>query len=256
MVVASIFVNPLQFGDAADLDRYPRTLQDDLALLEAQGVDLVFAPSLEEMYPDGQPTVRITSGRLGEKWEGASRPGHFDGALTVVAKLLHLGIPATGLPGANAFVTGSGGGLPAYRAYFGQKDAQQLALVRQMVADLNFPVEIVGVPTIRSADGLALSSRNRFLSAEERDAALVLSRALRLLEERANARKPLEVESARALIESQPLVELDYLEVVDPRTLEPLAENCRETPFRGEALAIVAAKVGPVRLIDNLPLSS
>lgn len=256
VVVASIFVNPLQFGDAADLDRYPRTLQDDLALLEAQGVDLVFAPSLEEMYPDGQPTVRITSGRLGEKWEGASRPGHFDGALTVVAKLLHLGIPATGLPGANAFVTGSGGGLPAYRAYFGQKDAQQLALVRQMVADLNFPVEIVGVPTIRSADGLALSSRNRFLSAEERDAALVLSRALRLLEERANARKPLEVESARALIESQPLVELDYLEVVDPRTLEPLAENCRETPFRGEALAIVAAKVGPVRLIDNLPLSS
>jgi pantoate--beta-alanine ligase len=256
VVVASIFVNPLQFGDAADLDRYPRTLQDDLAVLEAQGVDLVFAPSLEEMYPDGQPTVRIASGRLGEKWEGASRPGHFDGALTAVAKLLHLGIPATGLPGANAFVTGSGGGLPAYRAYFGQKDAQQLALVRQMVADLNFPVEVVGVPTVRSSDGLALSSRNRFLSAEERDAALVLSRALRLLEERATARKPLEVESARALIESQPLVELDYFDVVDPRTLEPLAENCRETPFRGEALAIVAAKVGPVRLIDNLPLSS
>src|SRR5688572_17370084 len=148
VVVASIFVNPLQFGDAADLDRYPRTLQDDLALLEAQGVDLVFAPSLEEMYPDGQPAVRIASGRLGEKWEGASRPGHFDGALTAVAKLLHLGIPATGLPGANAFVTGSGGGLPAYRAYFGQKDAQQLALVRQMVADLNFPVEVVGVPTV------------------------------------------------------------------------------------------------------------
>lgn len=256
VVVASIFVNPLQFGDAADLDRYPHTLQDDLAVLEAQGVDLVFAPSLEEMYPDGQPAVRIASGRLGEKWEGASRPGHFDGALTAVAKLLHLGMPATGLPGANAFVTGSGGGLPAYRAYFGQKDAQQLALVRQMVADLNFPVEVVGVPTVRSSDGLALSSRNRFLSAEERDAALVLSRALRLLEERATARKPLEVESARALIESQPLVELDYFDVVDPRTLEPLAENCRETPFRGEALAIVAAKVGQVRLIDNLPLSS
>lgn len=256
VVVASIFVNPLQFGDAADLDRYPHTLQDDLAVLEAQGVDLVFAPSLEEMYPDGQPAVRIASGRLGEKWEGASRPGHFDGALTAVAKLLHLGMPATGLPGANAFVTGSGGGLPAYRAYFGQKDAQQLALVRQMVADLNFPVEVVGVPTVRSSDGLALSSRNRFLSAEERDAALVLSRALRLLEERATARKPLEVESARALIESQPLVELDYFDVVDPRTLEPLAENCRETPFRGEALAIVAAKIGQVRLIDNLPLSS
>ena len=256
VVVASIFVNPLQFGDAADLDRYPRTLQDDLALLEAQGVDLVFAPSLEEMYPDGQPTVRITSGRLGEKWEGASRPGHFDGALTVVAKLLHLGIPATGLPGANAFVTGSGGGLPAYRAYFGQKDAQQLALVRQMVADLNFPVEIVGVPTIRSADGLALSSRNRFLSDEEREAALVLSRALRLLEERAHARQPLDLESAQAMVESQPLVALDYFDVVDPGTLEPLAENCRETPFRGEALALIAAKVGPVRLIDNAPLHS
>jgi pantoate--beta-alanine ligase len=256
VVAASIFVNPLQFGEAADLDRYPRTLEADAELLEAQGVDLVFAPSVEEMYPDGQPTVRISSGRLGEKWEGASRPGHFDGALTVVAKLLHLGIPATGLPGAQAFAAGSGGGLPAYRAYFGQKDAQQLALVRQMVADLNFPVEIVAVPTVRNADGLALSSRNRFLSPEQRDAALVLSRALRLLEERAIARKPLEVESAQALIESQPLVKLDYLEVVDPRTLEPLAENCRETPFRGEALAIVAAKVGPVRLIDNLPLFS
>lgn len=256
VVAASIFVNPLQFGEAADLERYPRTLEADAELLEAQGVDLVFAPSVEEMYPDGQPTVRISSGRLGEKWEGASRPGHFDGALTVVAKLLHLGIPATGLPGAQAFAAGSGGGLPAYRAYFGQKDAQQLALVRQMVADLNFPVEIVAVPTVRNADGLALSSRNRFLSPEQRDAALVLSRALRLLEERAIARKPLEVESAQALIESQPLVKLDYLEVVDPRTLEPLAENCRETPFRGEALAIVAAKVGPVRLIDNLPLFS
>jgi pantoate--beta-alanine ligase len=256
VVAASIFVNPLQFGEAADLDRYPRTLEADAELLEAQGVDLVFAPSVEEMYPDGQPRVRISSGRLGEKWEGASRPGHFDGALTVVAKLLHLGIPSTGLPGAQAFAAGSGGGLAAYRAYFGQKDAQQLALVRQMVADLNFPVEIVAVPTVRDADGLALSSRNRFLSPEQRDAALVLSRALRLLEERAIARKPLEVESAQALIESQPLVELDYLEVVDPRTLEPLAENCRETPFRGEALAVVAAKVGLVRLIDNLPLVS
>lgn len=256
VVVTSIFVNPLQFGEAVDLERYPRTLDADLALLESQGVDLVFAPSVEEMYPGGQPMVRITSGPLGEKWEGASRPGHFDGALTVVAKLLHLGMPATGLPGANAFVTGSKGGLPAYRAYFGQKDAQQLALVKQMVTDLNFPVEIVGIPTVRSADGLALSSRNRFLSAEERQAALVLPRALRLLEERADARKPLEVESAQALIESQPLVELDYLEVVDPQTLEPLAENCRETPFRGEALAIVAAKVGGVRLIDNVPLSS
>jgi pantoate--beta-alanine ligase len=247
VVVASIFVNPLQFGEAADLERYPRTLDADLALLDAEGVDLAFAPSVEEVYPGGAPLVRITAGPLGEKWEGGSRPGHFDGALTVVAKLLHYGIPGTGLPG---------GGQAAYRAYFGQKDAQQLALVQRMVADLNFPVEIVPVPIVRSADGLALSSRNRFLSEDQRDAALVLSRALRLIEERANAHEPLDLESAQALVRSQPLVELDYFEVVDPRTLEPLAENCRDTPFRGEGLAIIAAKVGPVRLIDNAPLNS
>jgi pantoate--beta-alanine ligase len=256
VVVATIFVNPLQFGDAVDLDRYPRTLEADVALLEEQGVDLVFAPSVDEVYPGGEPLVRVTAGSLGEKWEGASRPGHFDGALTVVAKLLHYGIPGTGLPAAGAFVTGGGAGLPAYRAYFGQKDAQQLALVRRMVADLNFPVDIVAVPTVRSAEGLALSSRNRFLSDEEREAALVLSRALRLLEERANAREPLDLDSAQALVESQPLVELDYFDVVDPRTLETLAENCRKVPFRGEGLALIAAKVGPVRLIDNAPLNS
>jgi pantoate--beta-alanine ligase len=250
VVVATIFVNPLQFGEAVDLERYPRTLEADMALLDAEGVDLVFAPAVEEVYPGGEPLVRITSGRLAEKWEGASRPGHFDGALTVVAKLLHYGFPGAGLPAA------AGPGLPAYRAYFGQKDAQQLALVRRMVADLNFPVEIVAVPTVRSADGLALSSRNRFLSDEEREAALVLSRALRLLEARANAHEPLDLESAQALVESQPLVGLDYFDVVDPQTLEPLAENCQDTPFRGEGLAIIAAKVGPVRLIDNLPLNS
>ena len=165
VVAATIFVNPLQFGEAADLERYPRTLDADLALLDAEGVDLAFAPGVEEVYPGGAPLVRITAGPLGEKWEGASRPGHFDGALTVVAKLLHYGIPGAGLPG---------GGQPAYRAYFGQKDAQQLALVQRMVADLNFPVEIVPVPIVRSADGLALSSRNRFLSEDQREAALVL----------------------------------------------------------------------------------
>ena len=246
VVVASIFVNPLQFGEAADLDRYPRTLEADMALLEAQGVDLVFAPSRGGNVPgraaDGPDHVRHARGKMGGSVaSGAFRRRPHRGGQT--APLRDSRPPDC--PGQGAFVTGAGGGLPAYRAYFGQKDAQQLALVRRMVADLNFPVEIVAVPTIRSADGLALSSRNRFLSAEEREAALVLSRALRLIEERANARKPLEVESARALIESQPLVELDYLEVVDPRTLEPLAENCRETPFRGEGLAIVAAKVGP-----------
>lgn len=245
IVVATLFVNPLQFGDAADLERYPRTLEADLALLEAQGVDVLFAPTVEEVYPDGPPMVRISAGELGSKYEGASRPGHFDGALTVVAKLLHLGLAAAGsIP--------DGG----YRAYFGQKDAQQLALVRRMVADLNFPVEIVAVPTARSEDGLALSSRNRFLSDGEREAALVLSRALRLLKSRADRHEPLDPESAVDLVKSQPLVALDYFEVVDPRTLEPRAENCRETPFTGEALALIAAQVGPVRLIDNMPLGT
>ena len=246
VVVVSIFVNPLQFGEGVDLERYPRTLEADLALLDAVGVDLVFAPDVDEVYPGGAPRVRISAGPMAQKWEGAARPGHFDGALTVVAKLLHYGMPGAA----------PGGDLPAYRAYFGQKDAQQLALVRRMVADLNFPVEIVPVPIVRSADGLALSSRNRFLSAEEREAALVLSRALRLIEDRANAHQPLDLESAQALVASQPLVELDYFDVVDPNTLEPLAENCRDTPFRGEGLALIAARVGPVRLIDNVPLDS
>jgi pantoate--beta-alanine ligase len=239
VVVASIFVNPLQFGEAADLERYPRTLEADLQILGESGVDIVFAPPVEEMYPGGAPLVRVSSGALGEKFEGASRPGHFDGALTVVAKLLHAGAPA----------------LPAdYRAYFGQKDAQQLALVRRMVDDLDFPVDIVGVPTVRDSDGLALSSRNRFLDGDQREAALVLSRALRLLKERADARKPLDLPSAEAMVRSQPLVELDYFDVVDPDTLEPLAFNCQDTPFTGEALALIAAKVGAVRLIDNMPL--
>ncbi len=238
VVVASIFVNALQFGDPADLDRYPRTLEADMALLEAAGVDLVFAPSALQMYPAGEPSIRVASGRLGENYEGASRPGHFDGALTVVAKLLHICQPAAG----------------DYRAYFGQKDAQQLVLVRQMAADLNFPVEIVAVPTVRSAEGLALSSRNRFLSAAERDASLVLSRALKLLRDRADQHIPLDPDSVLEMIKSQPLAELDYFEIVDPQTLEPRAENCRETPFTGTALALIAARVGPVRLIDSMPL--
>ncbi|MFI5085565.1 MAG: pantoate--beta-alanine ligase [Actinomycetales bacterium] len=238
VVVASIFVNPLQFGDAADLDRYPRTLDADVDLLRGEGVDIVFAPSVREMYPDGGPMVRVASGALGTLYEGASRPGHFDGALTVVAKLLHAGLSPA----------------PEYRAYFGQKDAQQVALVRRMVADLNFPVDIIAVSTVRDADGLALSSRNRFLSPEQREAALVLPRALNLLRERAGRHDPLDLESVMALLESQKLVDLDYLEVVDPGTLAVRAENCRETPFTGEALALIAARVGPVRLIDNMPL--
>lgn len=248
VVIATVFVNPLQFGDATDLARYPRTTQADLQLLEKAGVDFMFAPSVEEMYPHGEPLVRVTAGAMGELHEGASRPGHFDGALTVVAKLLHLGLPDAGLmaPDAN--------GRSAYRAYFGQKDAQQLAVVRRMVADLNFPVDIVGVPTVRDADGLALSSRNRFLSAAERESALVLSRALRLLQQRADAHEPLDIASAQELVRSAPGVELDYLEVVDRQTLAVQAENCQDTPFTGQALALIAAKVGPVRLIDNVLL--
>ncbi|MBP2412866.1 pantoate--beta-alanine ligase [Arthrobacter stackebrandtii] len=250
VVVATVFVNPLQFGDPADLDRYPRTTEADLALLEEAGVDFMFAPSVAEMYPNGEPAVRITAGKLGELYEGASRPGHFDGALTVVSKLLHVGLPSVGLAAPDA------AGRPAYRAYFGQKDAQQLALVRTMAADLNFPVDIVAVPTVRDEDGLASSSRNRFLSEEERDSALVLSRALRLLKRRADAHEPLDIASAEELVRSAPGVELDYLEVVDPQTLAVRAENCQDTPFTGEALALIAAKVGPVRLIDNMPLGS
>ena len=157
-VVVTVFVNPLQFGAGEDLDRYPRTLDADLRVAAAEGADVVFAPGLEEVYPGGEPQVRIAAGPMGERFEGASRPGHFDGMLTVVAKLLHLTEPDVAL--------------------YGRKDAQQLALIRRMVRDLNFPVEIVGVPTVREDDGLALSSRNRYLAPEERRTALALSRAL------------------------------------------------------------------------------
>ncbi|WP_051299682.1 pantoate--beta-alanine ligase [Arthrobacter castelli] len=244
VVVATIFVNPLQFGDTADLERYPRTLDADVELLGRCGVDLVFAPPYEEVYPQGPPLVSISSGALGDKLEGASRPGHFDGALTVVAKLLHLCAPASTVHGPTA-----------YRAYFGQKDAQQLALVRRMAADLNFDATIVGVPIVRSDDGLALSSRNRFLDTAERQAALTLSSALHTLSRQAAANEPLQVDEVADLVQAHPLVELDYLEVVNSHTLEPLGVNCRHTPFTGHALAMIAAKVGPVRLIDNMELS-
>ncbi|WP_372349949.1 pantoate--beta-alanine ligase, partial [Streptomyces sp. KL116D] len=155
-VVVTVFVNPLQFGAGEDLDRYPRTLEADVKIAEQAGADVVFAPSVDEVYPGGQPQVRITAGPMGERLEGAVRPGHFDGMLTVVAKLLHL--------------------TRADVALFGQKDAQQLALIRRMVRDLNFDVEIGAVPTVREPDGLALSSRNRYLSPDERRTALALSR--------------------------------------------------------------------------------
>ncbi|MEU0953784.1 pantoate--beta-alanine ligase, partial [Streptomyces niveus] len=178
-VVVTVFVNPLQFGAGEDLDRYPRTLDSDLKTAEAAGADAVFAPSVDEVYPGGTPQVRISAGPMGERLEGAARPGHFDGMLTVVAKLLHLTAPDV--------------------AFYGQKDAQQLALIRRMARDLNFPVEIVGVPTVREEDGLALSSRNRFLSAAERRAALTLSLALFAARDRLGAQHAL-----RARAESAP----------------------------------------------------
>ncbi|MFC8303456.1 4-phosphopantoate--beta-alanine ligase [Specibacter sp. NPDC057265] len=258
VVVASVFINPLQFGDPADLARYPRTAEADALLLEEAGVDIMFAPTVAEMYPGGEPMVRITAGRIGELYEGAARPGHFDGALTVVAKLLHAALPGSGLAGAGVHSAAPEGAAgrrrPAYRAYFGQKDAQQLTLVRAMVADLNFPVEIVAVPIVRDEDGLAASSRNRFLSPQERSSALVLPRALQLLKARADAHEPLDIASAEELVRSAPGVDLDYLEVVDVESLLVRAENCQDTPFTGQALALIAAQVGPVRLIDNMLL--
>ena len=238
VVVATVFVNPLQFNDPEDLRRYPRTLEADLDLLGAAGVDLVFAPSEAEVYPDGAPLVRVTSGELGSRYEGASRPGHFDGVLTVVAKLLHYAAPA----------------VPAgYRAYFGQKDAQQLALIRRMAADLSFGADIIGVPIVRAADGLAESSRNVFLDPAHRRAATVLSRALFALQEQVSAGAPPDLEAAVGLVKAEPLVDLDYFDIVDPQTLQPLAAADRavERPM----LALLAARVGPVRLIDNLPLA-
>ncbi|MHC5559669.1 pantoate--beta-alanine ligase [Kocuria sp. U4B] len=224
VVAVSVFVNPLQFGPHEDFERYPRDLDADVELLARFGADLVLAPSVEQMYPGGEPLVRVTSGRLGAVLDGASRPGHFDGVLTVVNKLVNIAAPPV---------------PAAYRAYFGEKDAQQLLLVRRMVADFALPVTVRPVPIVRDADGLALSSRNQYLDAGQRRSALVLSRALGAL-----AAGELGLDAARARIDAEDQVRLDYLVVVDPATLAP-AE-----PGPG-ALALVAAYVGPTRLIDN-----
>ncbi|MFB8171102.1 pantoate--beta-alanine ligase [Kitasatospora purpeofusca] len=226
-VAVTVFVNPLQFGAGEDLERYPRSLDDDVRLAEASGADVVFAPSVDEVYPNGEPQVRLAAGPMGERYEGATRPGHFDGVLTVVAKLLHITDPDF--------------------AFFGEKDAQQLAVVRRMVADLDFDVEIVGVPTVREEDGLALSSRNRYLSAEERDRALALSGAL-FAGRDAAARGPKAVrEAASAVLDAAEGVDLDYLALIDPHDFTEAPDD-----FRGEAVLAVAAKVGATRLIDNV----
>jgi pantoate--beta-alanine ligase len=223
-VVATIFVNPLQFGPNEDYEKYPRTLDADVEVCRAEGVDLVFAPDRDEMYPDGPPQITMNPGPLGEILEGASRPGHFAGMLTVVEKLLVL--------------------TRAGRAYFGEKDFQQLTLIRRMARDLELGVEIIGVPTVREEDGLALSSRNRYLSPDGRRAALALSRALREGATHPDADGVLQ--SARKILDDEPGVKVDYLALTGPDLGEP--------PVEGPGRLLVAARVGATRLIDNVPL--
>ena len=223
-VLVTIFVNPLQFGPNEDFDKYPRTLAADLEACEAEGVSVVFAPSRDEMYPGGAPSITMNAGPLGEILEGASRPGHFAGMLTVVEKLLVL--------------------TRADVAFFGEKDFQQLALIRRMVHDLELGVEVVAVPTVREPDGLALSSRNRYLSAEQRAAALVLSRALR--EGAAHSEAEAVLTTARKVLDDEPGVRVDYLALT--------GADLGPAPNEGPARLLVAAKVGATRLIDNVPL--
>ncbi|MGI8528243.1 MAG: pantoate--beta-alanine ligase [Geodermatophilaceae bacterium] len=226
-VIATLFVNPLQFGPNEDFDRYPRTHEDDLTTFAREQVDLVFAPSTADLYPGGQPGVTVHPGPVGTVLEGASRPGFFHGVLTVVLKLLNLTRPDA--------------------AFFGEKDYQQLVLVRAMVADFDLDVEIVGVPTVREYDGLALSSRNRYLDPVQRHSALALSRAL-AAGARAGGRGAAAVEAAaRAVLAAEPGVTLDYLALTDPWLRPP--------PSYGEARLLVAGRVGSTRLIDNIPIA-
>ena len=230
LVVVSIFVNPLQFGPSEDFGRYPRTLESDCALLEAEGVEVVFAPSTEQMYPPDATTVVYVEG-VSDRLDGRSRPGHFRGVSTVVAKLFHIVGPDC--------------------AVFGQKDAAQVAVLRRMVRDLNMPIELIVAPIARDPDGLALSSRNAYLSADERRQALVLHRALQRVEELAKSGE-LNSERLRSaalyVLADEPSAVLDYLEIVNPDTLLPV-----DSVARG-ALFAVAASFGPTRLIDNVLL--
>jgi len=226
-VVASIFVNPLQFAPGEDLATYPRTFVEDCARLEAEGAEVLFAPEVGEMYPEGAVTT-VTVAGVGDRLDGASRPGHFTGVATVVAKLFHA--------------------VGRCRAYFGLKDAAQVAVLRRLVRDLNFDVELVGCAIVRDADGLALSSRNQYLSAEERGRALVLRRALLEIERRIAGgvrESAVLMEVGMAVLREEDGVRVDYLAVVDADTLLPVE--------RGEAgtLVAVAAYVGTTRLIDN-----
>ncbi|HEY6678426.1 MAG TPA: pantoate--beta-alanine ligase [Actinomycetota bacterium] len=230
-VVVSIFVNPLQFGPGEDLSRYPRDEDRDLSIAGQLGVDVVFAPSVEEMYPTGRPEVTVDPGPLGDRLEGSARPGHFRGVATVVAKLFDLVGPST--------------------AYFGEKDAQQLAVIRRMVRDLSLPVEVRGCPTVREPDGLATSSRNAYLSPEQREAAgclfLALSEAAQMA--RGGERDAASLVAAMAReIGATPEARIDYAAVVDDETFEEVSA------IAGPARALVAARFGDTRLIDNLLL--
>jgi pantoate--beta-alanine ligase len=236
-LVVTVFVNPLQFGPGEDFERYPRDLDADVALLTGagveggRGVDVVFAPSTRDMYPDGEPLVSVSAGTLGTILEGAARPGHFDGMLTVVLKLLHLVRPDV--------------------AVFGEKDAQQLLLIRRMVLDLDAGVEIVGVPIVREPDGLARSSRNAYLDAGDHDRALTLTRALEAAAAAASSGGTAQavVEAAARVLNDADGVVVDYLALVDPVTVDDVTLAGSEAA--GAALLLVAARVGGTRLIDN-----
>jgi pantoate--beta-alanine ligase len=227
-VLVTIFVNPLQFGAGEDLDKYPRTLDADLAICAAHGVDVVFAPSVADMYPPDQPVRRHHAGDLGDRLEGAVRPSHFDGVLTVVALLLELTRPDL--------------------AVFGEKDAQQLALIRRLVVEQGYPVEVVGVPTVREPDGLALSSRNRYLDAAGRVAALALSRALRAGEQHAAEGADAALAAAERVLAATPGLDVDYVVIVDDATWLPPKTQTRN------ARILVAGRIGDTRLIDNVPV--
>ena len=225
-VVVSIFVNPLQFGANEGLDAYPRSLDEDLDKLHALGVPFVFAPSVEEMYPVGAVQTRVTAGNVGGMYEGRSRPGHFDGMLTVVTKLINIIRPSA--------------------VVFGQKDAQQVFLVRRMVGDLNLQVRVEVVDIVRDENGLALSSRNRFLDSRETHAARSLSQALEAASSSADRGIDAVLAAAQGTLMGESLVALDYLKVVSPETFLPVDDG-----YRGSALVLIAARVGSTRLIDN-----
>jgi len=222
-VVVSVFVNPLQFAPGEDLDRYPRTFDADLAVCADNGADIVFAPSVEEVYPGGEPSVTVHPGPLGSVLEGTSRPGHYRGVLTVVAKLFGLVRPDL--------------------AVFGQKDYQQLVLVRRMAADLCMGVQVVGADTVRETTGLALSSRNAYLGPQERAASTALSRALRAGADRGHLGAGAVVAAAREVLAAEPRLQVDYLALTSVDLDDP--------PASGEARLLVAAVVGSTRLIDN-----